>query len=131
MCAIDLRPPEPAAAAGLNELHLGLLDNLQRVVDLDPEVSDGALKYIRAPQVAFGAGYTVTGVAVPRKTRSAGQRTPPASGLSFQQGAPVVDPIKNIVIIAVPALIEPNIAIPFKYAPSHTSLNNCCHLMQQ
>ena len=38
-----------AAATSLAELHLGLLGDLQRVVDLDAEVSDGALK-LRVPQ---------------------------------------------------------------------------------
>jgi hypothetical protein len=37
-------PPGPAAVTKPKGLHLGLFGNLQRVVDLNPEVSDGALQ---------------------------------------------------------------------------------------
>ena len=40
-----LRPSCPAAATSTTRLHLGLLGNLQRIVDLDPEVSDRALEF--------------------------------------------------------------------------------------
>src|SRR5205823_13177822 len=45
MAAIGLRPPSPAIATNPAGLYLSLLGDLQRVVDLDPEVSDGALKF--------------------------------------------------------------------------------------
>jgi len=40
-----LRPSCPAAATSTTRLHLGLLGNLQRIVDLDPEVSDRAFEF--------------------------------------------------------------------------------------
>jgi len=40
-----LRPSCPAAATSTTRLHFGLLGNLQRIVDLDPEVSDRALEF--------------------------------------------------------------------------------------
>jgi hypothetical protein len=45
MAAIGLRPSSPAVATDSPELHLSLLGDLQRIIDLDPEVSDGALKF--------------------------------------------------------------------------------------
>jgi len=39
------RPSGMAAATSLAELHLRLPRDLQRIVDLDSEVSDGALKF--------------------------------------------------------------------------------------
>jgi hypothetical protein len=44
MAAIVVRPPGLAAATKPTGLHLGLLGDLERVVDLDPELSDSALK---------------------------------------------------------------------------------------
>jgi hypothetical protein len=45
MAAIGLRPSSPAVATNPAGLHFSLLGDLQRVVDVDPEVSDGALKF--------------------------------------------------------------------------------------
>jgi hypothetical protein len=44
------RPSSLAAATSLAGLHLGLLGDLQRIVDLDSEVSDGALKFAVAEE---------------------------------------------------------------------------------
>lgn len=44
------RPSSLAAATSLAELHLSLLGDLQRIVDLDSEVSDGALKFAVAEE---------------------------------------------------------------------------------
>jgi hypothetical protein len=44
MTAVDVRPPGTAAVTKPKGLHLGLFSNLQRVVDLNSEVSDGALQ---------------------------------------------------------------------------------------
>ena len=41
---------EPTIAIQPCGLHLSLLRDLQRVIDLDPEVSDGALKFRMAEQ---------------------------------------------------------------------------------
>ena len=54
MAAIDVRPPGPATATSPKGLHLGLFGNLQRVVDLDPKVSDGAFKFRMAEQELNG-----------------------------------------------------------------------------
>ena len=43
--ANGVRPSSPAVATNPAGLHLSLLGDLERVVDLDPEVSDGALKF--------------------------------------------------------------------------------------
>jgi hypothetical protein len=40
-----LRPSSPAVAASPVRLHLSLFRDLQRIVDLDPEVSDGAFEF--------------------------------------------------------------------------------------
>ena len=40
-----LRPSYPAAATGTTRLHLGLLCNLQRIIDFDAEVSDCAFEF--------------------------------------------------------------------------------------
>src|SRR5947207_7854642 len=40
-----LRPSCPAAATSTTRLHFRLLGNLQRIVDLDPEVSDRAFQF--------------------------------------------------------------------------------------
>jgi hypothetical protein len=50
MAAIDVRPPDPAAATKPKVLHLGLFGDFQRVVDLDSEVSHGAFKFRMAEQ---------------------------------------------------------------------------------
>ena len=39
------RPSSSTAATSWTRLHLGLLGDLQRIVDLDPEVSDSAFKF--------------------------------------------------------------------------------------
>ena len=44
------RPSSPAVRDQPTKLHLSLLGDLQRVVDLDSEVSDGALKFAVAEQ---------------------------------------------------------------------------------
>jgi hypothetical protein len=54
MAAIDVRPPGPAAVTKPKGLHLGLFGNLQRVVDLDSEVSHGAFKFRMAEQELNG-----------------------------------------------------------------------------
>jgi hypothetical protein len=38
------RPSNPAAATSLAGLHLGVLSDLQRIVDLDAEIPDGTFK---------------------------------------------------------------------------------------
>jgi hypothetical protein len=45
MAAIDVRPPRPAAVTKPKGLHLSLFGDLQRVVDLDSELSHRALKF--------------------------------------------------------------------------------------
>ena len=54
MAAIGLRPSSPAVATSPAELHLSLLGDLQRVVDLDSEVSDGALQFAMAEEKLDG-----------------------------------------------------------------------------
>ena len=53
-CWAGLRPSGPAVATSSARLHLSLLRDLQRVVDLDPEVSDGALKFAMAEEKLDG-----------------------------------------------------------------------------
>ena len=48
------RPSSPAVATSQRVLHLGLLGDLQRVVDLNSEVSDGALKLAMAEEKLDG-----------------------------------------------------------------------------
>jgi len=38
------RPSSPAAATGATRLHLGLLGDLQRAIDLDAKIPDGTLQ---------------------------------------------------------------------------------------
>ena len=40
-----LRPSGSAAATSLTRLHLGLLGDLQRIVDFDTEIPDSAFKF--------------------------------------------------------------------------------------
>src|ERR1700687_2267177 len=49
-----LRPSGPAVATSSTRLHLSLLRDLQRVVDLDSEVSDGALQFAMAKEKLDG-----------------------------------------------------------------------------
>jgi hypothetical protein len=46
----DLRPSSSAAATSSTRSHLSLLGDSERVVDLDPKVSDGALKFAVAEE---------------------------------------------------------------------------------
>jgi hypothetical protein len=46
MMQAGLRPSCSAAATSTTRLHLCLLGDLQRIVDLDSEVSHGALKFV-------------------------------------------------------------------------------------
>ena len=54
MAVIDVRPPGPAAVTKPKGLHLGLFGSLQRVVDLNSEVSHGAFKFRMAEQELNG-----------------------------------------------------------------------------
>ena len=49
-----LRPSASAVATSSTRLHLSLLGHLERVVDLDPEVSDGAFKFAVAEEKLGG-----------------------------------------------------------------------------
>ena len=49
------RPSGPAVATSPARPHLSLLGDLERVVDLDPEASDGALKFAMTEEKLDGS----------------------------------------------------------------------------
>ena len=49
-----LRPSDSAAATSQTRLHFGLLNDLQRIVDFDPEIPDSAFKFRVSEQELYG-----------------------------------------------------------------------------
>jgi len=49
------RPSNPAVATGTTRLDLGLLGDFQGIVNLDPEISDGAFEFLVPEQQLHGS----------------------------------------------------------------------------